>query len=250
MGGHVRYTQILGYLNTSLNLDAATGLVTVSTDNHGFDREVMPEYHLYIEARDNEGTGNRAQVPLIIKMIDVNDETPIFEKPVYEFILSPDLRNFTTPAFIKAIDNDATPPNNEVRYEIINGNYENKFDLNKMTGEITVRDLIVLQRRNKRKRRQINSSNKNEDSEVFVLTARAYDLGVPVRFSTTTIRIYPPESRARTVTFIVPGSNPDRKKTEETLSTITGGHVTIQDIRPLVGDEPGAKNLGGDAKER
>lgn len=62
MGGKVRYTQILGYLNTSLNLDAATGIITVSTNNHGFDREVMPEYHLYIEARDNDGIGNRAEV--------------------------------------------------------------------------------------------------------------------------------------------------------------------------------------------
>lgn len=62
MGGKVRYTQILGYLNTSLNLDPETGIIMVSTDNHGFDREVMPEYHLYVEARDMEGTGNRAQV--------------------------------------------------------------------------------------------------------------------------------------------------------------------------------------------
>lgn len=61
-GGKVRYTQILGYLNTSLNLDPQTGLIVVSTDNHGFDREQMPEYHLYVEARDDDGTGNAAQV--------------------------------------------------------------------------------------------------------------------------------------------------------------------------------------------
>lgn len=62
MGGRVRYTQILGYLNTSLNLDAASGIITVSTNNHGFDREKMPEYHLYVEARDDDGIGNRAEV--------------------------------------------------------------------------------------------------------------------------------------------------------------------------------------------
>lgn len=62
LGGKVRYTQILGYLNTSLNLDPQTGLIVVSTDNHGFDREQMPEYHLYVEARDEDGTGNSAQV--------------------------------------------------------------------------------------------------------------------------------------------------------------------------------------------
>lgn len=62
MGGRIRYTQILGYLNTSLNLDASSGIIRVSTDNHGFDREKMPEYHLYVEARDDDGIGNRAEV--------------------------------------------------------------------------------------------------------------------------------------------------------------------------------------------
>ncbi|XP_036321242.1 cadherin-86C-like [Rhagoletis pomonella] len=241
LGGRVRYTAILGYLNTSLNLDAESGLITVSTNNHGFDREIMPEYHLYVEARDNDGTGNRAQVPLVIKLIDVNDETPIFEKDLYEFILSAGLKSFTSIAVIHAIDNDATAPNNEVRYEIINGNYENKFYLDKITGELIVREKITL-RSKTRLRRQTLSNN---DGDIFLLTARAYDLGVPVRFSTTTIRIYPPESRSRTLTFVVPGGNPDKAKTEETLSTITGGKVIIHDIRPLQADELVAKTIMG-----
>lgn len=66
-GGRVQYTQILGFLNTSLYLNPESGLITVLTDNHGFDREMMPEYHFYIEARDNEGTGNRAQVSCSIR---------------------------------------------------------------------------------------------------------------------------------------------------------------------------------------
>lgn len=257
LGGRVRYTAILGYLNTSLNLDAETGLITVSTDNHGFDREVMPEYHLYVEARDNDGTGNRAQVPLVIKLIDVNDETPMFDKDLYEFILAPDLQSFTSTAVIHAVDKDATAPNNEVRYEIINGNYDNKFALHKVTGELTVREKINLRSKkhiSTRNRRQAaGSSAAYIESDIFTLTARAYDLGVPVRFSTTTIRIYPPESRTRTVTFVVPGHNPDKTKTEETLSTITGGKVIIHEIRPLRPDEPDAKNIPGggtDVKDR
>lgn len=62
LGGRIRYTQILGYLNTSLNLDPSNGIITVSTNNHGFDCEKMPEYHLYVEARDEDGKGNRAEV--------------------------------------------------------------------------------------------------------------------------------------------------------------------------------------------
>lgn len=253
-GGRVRYTQILGYLNTSLNLDPATGIITIATSNHGFDREQMPEYHLYVVARDDDGAGNRAEVPLIIQLIDVNDETPTFEKTLYEFILTPDLRDFTAPAYIKAIDNDAEPPNNVVRYEIIHGNYENKFALNEFTGRLTLREPLarIEKAPNKRRRRQALQNQQQSDNDIYVLTARAFDLGVPVRWSTCTIRIYPPESRQRTVTFVVPGSNPDKQKTEDTLVTITGGRVIIQDMRPYTGQSipPDSQDLGGNSKDK
>lgn len=81
-------------------------------------------------------------------------------------------------------------------------------------------------------------TRQTRETDVFVLTVRAYDLGVPVMFTTATIRIYPPESKTRTVTFVLPGHNIDRKKTEEILSTITGGRVIIHDIQPYNEDRP------------
>lgn len=49
-------------------------------------------------------------------------------------MLSSGLNNFTVPAFLHATDNDATSPNNEVRYEIVHGNYDDKFRLDEITG--------------------------------------------------------------------------------------------------------------------
>ncbi|XP_055696679.1 cadherin-86C isoform X1 [Lutzomyia longipalpis] len=236
-GGKVRYTQILGYLNTSLNLDAESGLITISTENHGFDRELMPEFHFYVEARDDDGRGNRAQAPFILKLIDVNDEIPIFEKRIYEFTLSNDMRSFTTPAFIKAIDADAEPPNNIVRYEIINGNYENHFKLNEITGELNFR--IPLPR----------YGASSEPLDKYELTVRAFDLGVPVQWSTTIIRIYSPESKRRTMVFLLPDRNPDQQKTEETLSAITGGRVSIHSIQPYTGNEMNLASINGDTNK-
>lgn len=132
--GKIQFTAILGYLNTSLNLDPITGIITVATNNHGFDREAMPDLHFLVEARDNEGVGLRVTVPLIIKLLDVNDNPPEFERAVYEFVLSPSLNNFTSAAFVKAVDKDAEPPNNVVRYEIIQGNSDGKFAINEETG--------------------------------------------------------------------------------------------------------------------
>lgn len=56
-------------------------------------------------------------------------------------------------------------------------------------------------------------------------------------FSTINVRIYPPESKTRSVTFVLPGHNIDRKKTEDILSTITGGRVIIHDIQPYNDDQ-------------
>lgn len=86
--------------------------------------------------------------------------------------------------------------------------------------------------------RQKSPQNRlSRDADVYTLTIRAYDLGVPVMFSTINIRIYPPESKTRSVTFVLPGHNIDRKKTEDILSTITGGRVIIHDIQPYNDDQ-------------
>ncbi|CAH2233596.1 jg16184 [Pararge aegeria aegeria] len=242
--GKMQYTAILGYLNTSLNLDPISGLITVATNNHGFDREAMPDLHFLVEARDNDGVGLRVTVPLIIKLLDVNDNPPEFERALYEFVLSPNLNNFTSAAYVKAVDKDAEPPNNVVRYEIIEGTSEGKFAINEETGEIHL--LEPLKRTKKQNvHREKRQYDNEQESEVYMLTIRAYDLGVPKLFSTTTVKIYPPESKTRTMSFIVSGANPDRKKLEEVLSTLSGGKVTIVDIKPYkINDDKGTGNIG------
>ena len=77
--------------------------------------------------------------------------------------------------------------------------------------------------------------------EVVDALAPLFVAGVPLRWTHGIVRVYPPETRARTMVFIVPGHDPDRKATEETLSSLTGGSVTIKDVRPYDGDElPGS----------
>jgi hypothetical protein len=116
--------------------------------------------------------------------------------------------------------------------------------LNEVTGQLMLREPLV-----KRSKRQANNSNK-PDMDVFVLTARAFDLGVPVRFSTCTVRVYPPESRTRAVSFLVPGYSPDRQKLEASLSDLTGGRVVIQDIKPYTGNLNGVISPGSQREEK
>ncbi|KAL0125361.1 hypothetical protein PUN28_004475 [Cardiocondyla obscurior] len=146
--GSIRYTEITGRGSDAFAIDSDTGLITVAMGS-SLDREMAAQLQLTINARDENGKGNTGTVPLIVNLLDVNDNAPIFEREVYEFTLNSDLTNFSTAAFIKATDADAEPPNNEIRYELIHGNYENKFYLNEITGELILRSPITKFRRKK-----------------------------------------------------------------------------------------------------
>lgn len=118
---------------------------------------------------------------------------------------------------VQATDADAEAPNNEIRYELIHGNYENKFYLNEITGELMLRSPITKFRRKKESaydnlskkthrglvqsrsrqtvtnytrdgsndaelKRQVGEIKKHrrkraESDILYTLTARAYDLG-------------------------------------------------------------------------
>ncbi|XP_050520582.1 cadherin-86C [Daktulosphaira vitifoliae] len=223
--GSVRYTAILGFQNSSLILDPQVGTIVLSNDNHGFDREKSAEYRMAVEARDMDGNGLVTTVPLIIQILDINDETPTFQNIPIQFVLTQDMRNFTEKAFIRAIDKDAEAPNNIVRYEIINGNYNNRFILNSETGELSISDILYDTSRTRRE--SINT--------VFVvLTVRAYDLGIPNRWTTTQVRIYPPSSGVRQMSFLVPSSM-DLATVHILLEQLTGGKITINSIKPYYG---------------
>ncbi|KAK0174736.1 hypothetical protein PV327_010472 [Microctonus hyperodae] len=297
--GKIQYTKIIGPGNEAFAIDPHTGVITVAMGSSILDREITSQLQLSIEARDENGQGLNGIVPLIINLLDVNDNAPIFEKDTYEFTLNDNLTNFTIPAIIKAFDNDSEPPNNQIRYELVHGNYDNKFILDNTTGELFIREQITKIRNIRHNPYQrfatkykkiygyiqeettektfttiksivastisnnstfyndnMNITNKSNDTKftrrkreekniLFTLTARAYDLGVPHMSSTTRVNILQsPAAAARIVMFVVPGENPDPIKTAQTLATITGGRITVQDIRPYTSQENVSNNSG------
>ncbi|CAH1173879.1 unnamed protein product [Phaedon cochleariae] len=214
----IRYTKLVGTGKELFSLDPDKGLIAVA-DSVNLDAESKPLLRLMVEAIDDNGVGLRITSLVTISLIDINDNIPLFEKTIYEFILNKDKIGFTNTAIIRATDKDISPPNNEVHYEILN--IPNNLYIDEKSGELTVTGIW-------------------KSSEVTVLRARVWDGGVPRLSSECEIRIYPSEGQARKMVFIVPGTNPDRVKVAETLRTLTGGIVSIQNIRPYTGDEPGA----------
>lgn len=64
---------------------------------------MFEEYRLTVEARDMDGGGLAATAPLIIHVLDINDETPVFQDTPIQFVLTQDMRNFTERALIKVV---------------------------------------------------------------------------------------------------------------------------------------------------
>ena len=99
-------------------------------------------YVLLVEARDengNPGISQVAQARLVISVEDVNDMPPLFKQRKYEGFMSSDLSRLRNNLQVEAVDLDKTGTiNSDVRYEIIAGNYEQKFSIDQNSGVISV----------------------------------------------------------------------------------------------------------------
>ena len=94
----IRYTELRGQLAGSLTLDPLSGMITTGTDEEEapetyFDRERINFHYLTVEARDDNGEGNRNSVELLIYVTDMNDNAPVFEANEYEAYLPEVLNN-------------------------------------------------------------------------------------------------------------------------------------------------------------
>ncbi|KAL3279372.1 hypothetical protein HHI36_016882 [Cryptolaemus montrouzieri] len=220
-GNKIRYTSLKGEGANNFNLDPETGIITVA-GSHNLDAETTPVLEFRVEAADENGAGKKSFATVLITLVDINDESPVFEKEVYEFIVNTERTEFTTTAFIKAIDKDISSPNNEIHYEIVDK--VNGLLVDEFTGELRL-------------------TEKWGNSELLTLTGRAWDGGIPRLSGVCEIRIYPPETNSRKMTFIVPGTDPDTEAIANTLRAITGAKVTINNVRQYRGYEPDAIDI-------
>ena len=57
------------------------------TSSWTLDREESETHHLTVEVRDGAGDGNTNTVELLVHLLDINDNTPMFFAERYEFFL-------------------------------------------------------------------------------------------------------------------------------------------------------------------
>ncbi|NXW71647.1 PCD23 protein, partial [Hirundo rustica] len=162
--GQVTYHILSGNENKAFVLDKITGFLTTA---QFLDHEVQEHYSLTVIALDDGSPALSATQVLTIVVLDVNDETPVFLKQLYETAVHENRDAGEFVIRVEAVDQDAGL-NSLLQYEILPGAGYEKFKMNSYSGELVTA-----------------ASLDRETQEVFSIKGSScHDLGSPSRSST------------------------------------------------------------------
>ncbi|NXH82953.1 PCD23 protein, partial [Edolisoma coerulescens] len=130
--GQVTYHILSGNENKAFVLDKITGVLTTA---QLLDREVQECYSLTVMALDDGSPALSATQVLTILVLDVNDETPVFLKQLYETAVHENRDPGEFVLKVEAMDRDAGL-NSLLQYEILPGAGYEKFKMNSDSGEL------------------------------------------------------------------------------------------------------------------
>ncbi len=148
--GIIRYELIVADNSTSncskigrFEVDSTSGWLKAKKSS--LDREICERFEFKVVAVDNSGklatsggtVSNRVEAKLVVKMLDVNDNAPVFEEDVYRFEI---VENLETIKFgqVKAHDMDAANTGYSlVKYKLVEELSSNEFfAIDELTGEL------------------------------------------------------------------------------------------------------------------
>ncbi|XP_061191818.1 cadherin-related family member 2-like [Saccostrea echinata] len=138
-----KYSEITYRLQGSnrFSINSTTGEISVACNNSCLDRERQIVYYMSVEARD--GGGKVSSAPVKITLMDVNDNSPMFLQPKYEFWISENsslisgMNNFT----VHAVDYDEPrTANSLITFTLLPrpDTLDRHFTINSTTGSIRI----------------------------------------------------------------------------------------------------------------
>lgn len=127
---------LVGDQSSYFNIDQDTGVITVLSPE-ALDREREPELSLTAVASDKAPLTTRRSptVPVHIKILDINDNDPIFTQKKYEGRIAENAALNPPAAILQVTATDGDEGiAGDVKYFVISGNKEKLFNLNPDTG--------------------------------------------------------------------------------------------------------------------
>ena len=118
-------------------IDSATGRVITRTK---LDREVMPEFEIRVVARDQGSPPLSSTATVLLRVLDVNDNSPEFYPQQYLVSVSEDAEVGASVVKVTANDEDEAQ-NAQISYSIKSG-ADGTFDIDEATGVIYLRSAL------------------------------------------------------------------------------------------------------------
>ncbi|XP_045496430.1 cadherin-99C [Colias croceus] len=166
----ITYTILKGDTE-SFSIDRKSGMIRTLK---ALDREMIARHELLVGAEENNGDGKGATTTVEVIVDDKNDNTPIFTSVTRPVTIEDTSSIGSLVETVVALDSDATPPNNRIRYALVGrGKASIYFHVEPDTGAIKLRDDL----------------RKETDSE-YTVDVQAYDQGDPVLSSVTSLTVY------------------------------------------------------------
>ncbi|KAL7390426.1 hypothetical protein ABVT39_020943 [Epinephelus coioides] len=131
-GGELEYRITAGDSDGDFHLDASTGALSTS---RSLDRETRPEYTLEVVATDQGSPALSSTVTVEVKVLDVNDNSPVFSRSSYSVEVSEDAAEGSKVLEVSATDAD-DDMNGKVLY-FLSREAHGAFSVDESTGVIT-----------------------------------------------------------------------------------------------------------------
>ncbi|XP_051903998.1 protocadherin-16-like [Hippocampus zosterae] len=135
------------YANVNVSLEGGEGKFALATKDsiiyliyvdQALDREERDSYDLRVTATDSGTPPLRAESSFTIRVTDVNDNPPLFDRPAYRQTVPEAVRPGSFVLQVTARDKDQGP-NGEIRYSLLTGerSRSDRFSVDAVTGIIT-----------------------------------------------------------------------------------------------------------------
>lgn len=166
--GQITY-DLIDHFSDTFAIDSQNGNITLM---RALDREMIQNFTLNITATDQSQEKLSSSMLLIIQVLDINDNRPIFQQSHVSINVSESSTAGTLVYRAQAVDPDLGT-NSQLTYSIINGSQDDHFGINPNNGSIVIRKALDY-----------------ESQSVYTLYIRTQDAGHPPHQAILTLVIH------------------------------------------------------------
>ncbi|NWQ62738.1 PCD23 protein, partial [Neopipo cinnamomea] len=145
LNGEMEYSILSGNENATFLIDSARGILATSTgldhENTSSYRFVSSSHRLVLLASDCGTPSLNSTATVLITVLDVNDNAPVFSSPEYHVHVKESIPIGSHVTEVSAYDCDAAT-NTEITYAIISGNERGHFRLDGKTGSMDLMKML------------------------------------------------------------------------------------------------------------